>query len=425
MNKNSILFINYYFPPVKAVGSIGNYKIAKGFLENNWNVYIISTAGCGLNKDYSCYSEIRADKKCYNIDGKYILKIFNVLKSKLFKASNIYSKKEKNDIKHKESILNSHLSILYEGNLFYIIQAIYYSIFYIKKYNIEYIFTSYSPLADHILGLILKEIFPNLKWIAHFRDLRITNDNKSKVDLKIERTILKKANVVTGVSKGILDELNNIFPTNKYFILRNCIDKIYIDTQEKTKNDKFKIIYTGKLYAGKRNFNVLLKAINKLPSDIKKNIQLIYAGGDSELFKNLLIRNKIDMPSINIVTYNNLTWKSSIELQSNADLLLLLTWSYKGNKGILTGKLFEYLMHEKPILGIVNGEKDKELEEIWNKGNLGLLVYNKNEYVDLIVDFIIKLYLLKNRESWKYKTNYINNFYCSNMVGKFIKNALF
>lgn len=42
-------------------------------------------------------------------------------------------------------------------------------------------------------------------------------------------------------------------------------------------------------------------------------------------------------------------------MQSQADILLLLTWNTTMSRGILTGKLYEYMLAEKPILCITCG----------------------------------------------------------------------
>lgn len=42
--------------------------------------------------------------------------------------------------------------------------------------------------------------------------------------------------------------------------------------------------------------------------------------------------------------------EESIALQRGADVLLMASWHKAAQRGILTGKLFEYMMMEKPIV---------------------------------------------------------------------------
>ena len=47
---------------------------------------------------------------------------------------------------------------------------------------------------------------------------------------------------------------------------------------------------------------------------------------------------------------------ASIRLQKEADVLLLASWNTAGQRGILTGKMFEYMMMDKPILCCMSGD---------------------------------------------------------------------
>ena len=48
--------------------------------------------------------------------------------------------------------------------------------------------------------------------------------------------------------------------------------------------------------------------------------------------------------------------KKSIELQSSADILLMASANMTHQSGILTGKMFEYMMMDKPIICCMNGD---------------------------------------------------------------------
>ncbi|MDT2276280.1 hypothetical protein P7H20_17595 [Paenibacillus larvae] len=49
-------------------------------------------------------------------------------------------------------------------------------------------------------------------------------------------------------------------------------------------------------------------------------------------------------------------YKEALRLQTEADILLLLLWTDRQEKGIYTGKLFEYIGSRRPILAVGPGE---------------------------------------------------------------------
>ena len=64
--------------------------------------------------------------------------------------------------------------------------------------------------------------------------------------------------------------------------------------------------------------------------------------------------------------------EESIRLQRSANLLLLASWNTAALKGVLTGKLFEYLMMDKPIVCCVGGElPDSGVKQILTQTGMG------------------------------------------------------
>jgi hypothetical protein len=69
----------------------------------------------------------------------------------------------------------------------------------------------------------------------------------------------------------------------------------------------------------------------------------------------------------------------------NSDLLLLIIPSIEGNKGIVTGKIFEYIASMRPVLGI--GPVDGDAADILSDTGAGkMFAYNDvagiKEYID-------------------------------------------
>ncbi len=83
----------------------------------------------------------------------------------------------------------------------------------------------------------------------------------------------------------------------------------------------------------------------------------------------------------------------SIKIQSKSHINLLLSWTEENRTGIITGKFFEYLAAKNPILAIINGKKDKEIENIFSRLNAGGVFYPSESSK-------IKNYLLDYYRQW-------------------------
>ena len=67
-----------------------------------------------------------------------------------------------------------------------------------------------------------------------------------------------------------------------------------------------------------------------------------------------------------------------VKYQKKSQVLLLIVNNVPSAKGILTGKIFEYLMAKRPILGIA--PIDGDLAEIINETNSGIVIgFNQKE----------------------------------------------
>ena len=71
-----------------------------------------------------------------------------------------------------------------------------------------------------------------------------------------------------------------------------------------------------------------------------------------------------------------------LKLQARSDILLLLTWNDPQEKGVFTGKLFEYIGSAKPILSI--GAVDDVASNLIRDHNFGLASNKIKEIVAFV-----------------------------------------
>ena len=204
-------------------------------------------------------------------------------------------------------------------------------------------------------------------------------------------------------------------------VIYNGYDEFSIEN--KSNDNKFIISYTGTIYKGKRDPKPLFEALQIIKYDrldIYNNLSVNLYGPS---LPRLLLDNIRSMDIGDIVfVKDSIPRTEAVEVQKKSDILLLLGWNNIKEKGVVTGKLFEYLGRGKPILGITY--EHGSVQEILQQTGLGN-VYNSPTD---IAKFIIDLYTKKqNKYSFEVNIDKVSFFSRKNQVkllSNFIKKII-
>lgn len=382
----------YYFPPIKAIGSIRTYSFVQQMQHHGFATTVYSTS----NADLCFVNEELFDEQIPTI--KIPTLDFRTIADRPKGANNNIGKNTR--ITPVKAILLKVLNsfpvniLIGEGGLFYIIRG-----YQKAKKDItasSIIFSSFRPYSDHIIAYLLKRKFKNLFWIADFRDLHydkhINDFYLGGLQNWFNRVVLKKASLVTTISIGLQEKL--LTYNNNVYVLRNgIIEEQHISQREHY--DKFTINYTGSLYAGKRDSKKLFEAISRLITTgvmAADDVQLQYAGQHGAIWNKWISQYKLD--SLN-KTLGMVSTKEAMLMQTKSHINLLLSWSSPEVSGILTGKFYEYLKTKNPVILIINGIEDKEFVAVFQETNCGAVFYNDTP-ISQLADYVFSLY-----QQWK------------------------
>jgi len=222
--------------------------------------------------------------------------------------------------------------------------------------------TTSFPFSAHFIGKKIKSIQPDIKWIIDYRDAWSKNPSiiysKRKPLLYFlshifERYFNKLSDSIMTVSDNLKNDiLHN--DKNQISVIHNgydCEDFKYLSKKNSLKYD---IFYMGSLYAERdpKLFLVsFLKFLDTLTDAQKSMLKLTFIGDSrSEQIQKLrqLIPSSVELNIQNYIAHSEILNKAQ-----SASLFLLLIDETIGAKGVVTGKLFEYLNLFAPILGIV------------------------------------------------------------------------
>ena len=382
-----VLIITYYWPPAGGSGVQRWLKFVKYFREFEIEPIVYTV-----------------DNPNYPIEDKSLLNDIpvglDILKQPIWEPNQIFSifGKKKTE---SAGFLNANPSFF--GKLLQYIRANYFipdarkfwikpSVKYLKKYlnenKIDVIITTGPPHSLHLIGLNLKKLL-NVKWIADFRDpwteidyfhqLPLTKRAIKKHHL-FEIEVLKTADSVLVVGNTMAEKYNkynkNTFTITNGFDGELCDDKVELDS-------KFTLTHIGLMNAD-RNPKMLWEVLSEIIVENKNfendfNLKLIGkidASVVQEISKYNLAKN---VEIVNYVSHNKV-----IEYQKKSQVLLLIVNNVPSARGIITGKIFEYLMVKRPILAIA--PKNGDLAKIIDETNSGYVVdFKEREQLKMII----------------------------------------
>ena len=394
-SSKKILICSYYFPPTKTVATVRIYNFHLEAQKYFASVFGLTTSNRQLfpKDDFPL-----DDSAIANTTEVWTYDLRTFLSEKDSGSASINEGIKKNRLVQFISKLAYSFPfnlVLADGGITFILGGFFKGKKMIQDNEIEVIFSSFKPYSNHLICYLLKRWNPKLIWIADFRDLHVDeirgNVYFPKLQHWFNRTVLKKANVVTTVSQGLTKNLQAYH--SKIFVLRNAIVSTNGQVESTDHFKKFSISYTGSIYANLSSAELLFKALANLISKEKidkEKIQLNYAGKEEAIWMQWV--NNFNLQEINVI-HGNVSMQEAKMIQQKSHLNLLLSWASEGQQGILTAKFYEYLAAQNPILLIIKGSKDFEFEKIFDDLQAGLVAYDNADFQKEVEDFILKYYL--------------------------------
>jgi glycosyltransferase involved in cell wall biosynthesis len=270
---------------------------------------------------------------------------------------------------------------------------------YIKEHSIDVLITTGPPHSLHLIGVALKEKV-GVKWVADFRDPWTTIGYHKDLNLspkseqkhkQLERTVLQKADLILVTSLTTQKEFQAI-TLQPIEVITNGYDTEKIDKQPL--DEKFTLAHIGSLLS-ERNPKILWKVLQELCNEypqFKADFQLKLIGKVSqEVLDSLQEFHLID----HLTNLGYLSHLEAVTEQRKSQVLLLIEIDRLDTRCIIPGKLFEYMVSERPIIGI--GPKDSDFATILKETNTGVFFeYAEQERLKALLLSYYHLYLEKN-----------------------------
>ncbi len=285
-------------------------------------------------------------------------------KEKLY--SGFINEKKKESLPQKISVFVRGNFFIPDARMFWIKPSIKFLKNYLKDHHVDAIISTGPPHSMHMIADALHKS-TGIPWIADFRDpwtnidfykdLRLTTWGDAR-HRRLEKRILKNASKVVAVTWRMGDEFRELSGRDDIAVILNGFDDADYGRSNVVELDKeFSLVHVGSMNKD-RNPEVLWKSIHEAISSsdqLREKIKIKLIGP-----VDFSVRESIERFELKpYTTFNEFVPHSeAVQIQQQAQLLLLLINDAPSSLSIIPGKLYEYLGAGRPILSIGPPESD-------------------------------------------------------------------
>lgn len=375
-----VLIITYYWPPSGGAGVQRWLKFAKYLPQFGWEPIIYTPE----NPDFAVEDNSLLKDISNNLE---------VVKSRIWEPYEIYKfligkKGQKVNVSfagdsRKQGLVHK-IALALRGNLlipdprcFWIRPSVKLLKKYVSDHKVDAIISTGPPHSMHVIGRKLHKA-TNIPWLADFRDPWTNIDFYKELNLswisdklhhRAEKQVLKNASKVVSVTPTWCAELAELAGRD-VDLVHNGYDEEDIVRTDKDVDRDFSLVHIGSLNAA-RNPHTLWVALSEM---INENIDLA-AHLKIRLVGNVESVVLQDIESLGLTKYVDrigyMPHADAIAFQQTSTVLLLLVNNTPNANGILTGKFYEYMASERPILVI--GPLKSDVAKLLDETQAGLI----------------------------------------------------
>jgi glycosyltransferase involved in cell wall biosynthesis len=227
----------------------------------------------------------------------------------------------------------------------------------VRREGIDVVLTTSPPGSLHLLGAAVQGA-TGARWVADLRDSLTANPQRRGQESTlarmkeataggVARLVARRADAIVAAADAIAEETLALQPRGPVVTIANGCDFDDFAGLEHRRSSRFRITHAGS-FVGKRDPKPFLRALAEsgLEDAVVRFVGELRAE-DRAYAESLGLDGRVEL-----IGY--VSRRRSLELQRDSDVLLLLIPDAGGRgKGVLSGKVFEYLAAERPILAAV------------------------------------------------------------------------
>lgn len=436
MKNKNILVITPFFAPETHAAVFRAHKLVKYLKREGWNPIVLTV---DKNYIYNENTELLEELEGVEIiRTRYIEPTIRGIKMWLTGKDLTYStlkkkgfyKKSGNDIskKKKDSLVSECYKYLLDN--FLNSPDRYWTWRYsatkeakglIEKYGIDIVYTSSSPYTTLQIGIELKTLFPNLKWVADYRDpLTYTLRNHShifsvfKKQKQIEIKALDLADAIIGLAssyKLIYHDLYNGKYDDKTFFIPTGVDDDLIPSCEIYQTNE--ILYVGEYLVNYgKTFLDYFRGFQQSHPELANKLKLTFIGA-KDINQRALRQLGVSEDFIKQINFEDHMPQSELYKKIKAAKASVLAPGHNSHWWTNFAKMVDYIALKSLVLAVVPNPSEARTQ-LSNAG-LGLFLDSQQQAESVFCD------LVNNKQKIQVNEDFCKAYLASSQVQSFIK----
>jgi glycosyltransferase involved in cell wall biosynthesis len=224
-----------------------------------------------------------------------------------------------------------------------------------RREGIDVVITTSPPGSVHLVGAAVQKA-TGARWLADLRDPLVAFQHR-RADTaatrarqataeQVARLVARRADAISCVSEAIAEEARSLDARGTVRTIPNGCDFDDFAGLEYAPGSRFRITHAGGFF-GKRDPRPFLQAFHDAGIDAVARFVGDFRASDREWAESLGLGDRLEL--LDYVPH-----VEALRLQRDSEALLLLVPDADGRgRGVLSGKVFEYLAAGRPILAVV------------------------------------------------------------------------
>ncbi len=398
MKNNKVLIVTYYWPPAGGAAVYRVTKFCKYLSRNGWEPVVLTVNESeSSQQDDSLLKELPENIKVYKTRSFEPSQLINKISGSKNGGTPVGAVLQTSSKSFKSRIL-SFIRLNFfipDAKIGWIPFAVSKGEEVIRNEQPSLIFSTSPPPTVHLIAKKLKEK-TGLPWVADYRDpwtniyYLQSDEKKTKAKIKnkkLETECLEAADALTVVNHGFFEDDFERKESLRITRITNGFDpEDYPASNSKKENDHFTIRYLG--HFKNNQFPIALKEWLIQVSEnqiLREKVRLEFIGYTDP--KN---RAELQDPNIRIpiIFRDFVDREQAMDLMASSSALFMSIGGDQKNKYGLSLKLFDYLLHGKPILAF--GPIDGDAAYILTETKAGkMFAYNDFEGVSTFLSELV------------------------------------
>jgi glycosyltransferase involved in cell wall biosynthesis len=225
----------------------------------------------------------------------------------------------------------------------------------VRRHEIDVVVSTSPPPSTHLIaGAIARAT--GARWVADLRDSLVAHAHrradtvatkaKAATHRRVAQLVASRADAITCVSEAISEETRALEPRGPVVTIPNGCDFDDVAGLERAPSDRFRLTHAGSFF-GRRDPRPFLQALHDSELDVVTRFLGDFRDADRDWASGLGLGDRLEL-----VPYAPRAISLALQRDSEALLLLIPEAGGRG-KGVLSGKVFEYIAVGRPILAVV------------------------------------------------------------------------